>query len=66
MAYESPTRTRETLLLIKTFLGDIDVVVAREITKIHEEFLRGKISEVIAKIGDKDVRGEVTIVFSNS
>ena len=44
--YESPHRILKTLDELEKFLGDRNVVIAREITKIHEEFLRGKISDM--------------------
>ena len=43
-------------------LGDREIVVAREVTKIHEEFLRGTISAVSEQIVSREVKGELTIV----
>ena len=40
--------------------------VVREITKLHEEFLRGRISEVIAEVGPREIRGEVTLIIEGS
>ena len=45
-------------------LGNRNIVLAREITKIHEEFLRGKISEILEKI--KDIRGEFVLILEGS
>ena len=42
-------------------LGDVEVTVAREMTKVHEEFVHGRISEVIGRVNP---RGEMTIVFA--
>ena len=39
-------------------------MVAREITKVYEEFLRGTISEILEKIGEAEVKGEVTVVLA--
>ena len=58
--YEAPHRLKKTLAELKNILGDRKISLARELTKIHEEFLRGKISEV-EKILDEHV-GEFVIV----
>ena len=42
--------------------GDREIVVAREVSKMHEEFLRGTVSAVIKQIADREVKGEITIV----
>ena len=61
--YESPHRVLETMEDLERALGDPPVVAARELTKFHEEFLRGKASEVRAKLASRDlVRGEFTLV----
>ncbi len=61
--YESPHRVIETLDDVERALGDPPVVAARELTKFHEEFLRGKASEVRAQLASRDlVRGEFTLV----
>jgi len=65
IVYESPERLIDSLQTALTVLGDIQVTVAREMTKIHEEFIGGSISEVIAKLESRAVvRGEITIVFA--
>ena len=48
--YESPNRILKTLEAVKDILGDRIVVIARELTKIHEEFLCGQVSELIEKL----------------
>jgi 16S rRNA (cytidine1402-2'-O)-methyltransferase len=58
--YESPFRVLKTLDQIKSVFGDIDVAVCRELTKIHEEVLRGRISEISTKL---KIKGEFVIVF---
>lgn len=58
--YESPFRVLETLEAIKEVLGDVDVVVCREMTKLHEEVLRGKISDITTTVKTK---GEFVILF---
>lgn len=61
--YETPHRLKESLDDIRDIFGDRRIVLAREVTKIHEEFLRGRISEVIAEITHRDIRGEVTLII---
>lgn len=63
VAYETPHRIKESLDDIREIFGDRRMVLAREITKIHEEFLRGRISEVIAEVGPREIRGEVTLII---
>ncbi len=62
--YEAPHRILETLEDIEKVWGvDCRVVVARELTKLHEEFLRGKVSEVRNDLASRDrVRGEITLL----
>lgn len=59
--YESPRRLRETLEDLREALGDRRACVARELTKLHEEFLRGTISELLERLGE-EVLGEITVV----
>ena len=60
--YEAPHRTLDMLEDIHQILGDPPVVVAREVTKIHEEFLRGSAAEVLAQMKRRPVRGEITVL----
>lgn len=60
--YEAPHRLSETLSVMQQILGDRQIVVAREVSKIHEEFLRGKVSDVIGQIAGREVKGEITII----
>jgi 16S rRNA (cytidine1402-2'-O)-methyltransferase len=60
--YEAPHRVLDTLEDIGQILGDAPVVVAREVTKIHEEFLRGSASEVLTRMRKTRVRGEITVL----
>ena len=64
--YEAPHRIIDTLADIATvFGGSQPVVVARELTKLHEEFLRGTASEVRDRLAARDsVRGEMVLLFS--
>lgn len=58
--FESPHRIRETLEEIRTQVGDIPIVLARELTKVHETLVRGPISVVL--LVPNIATGEVTIV----
>ena len=62
--YEAPHKLINTLELIKEILGDRNIALAREITKIHEEFIRGKISDVLKNT--KEPKGEFVIVLEGS
>ncbi len=62
--YEAPHRLLETLSDIREMLGERQVIVARELTKIFEEFIRGSASEVIAAVSQGIVRGEVVILIA--
>ena len=65
IVYESPERLIDSLKNAMSVLGDVEVTVAREMTKIHEQFISGSISEVIARLeAQGTVRGEVTLVFA--
>jgi 16S rRNA (cytidine1402-2'-O)-methyltransferase len=59
--YESPMRFSDSLKTLQEVLGDREIVVARELTKIFEEVKRGKISEFIA--GKTKLKGEITIII---
>ena len=58
--YEAPHRLKNFLAELLEVFGEREAVLARELTKVHEEFLRGKISELIEKISEP--RGEFVIV----
>ena len=60
--YEAPHRIHETLGDMRAVLGDRRIVLARELTKIHEELLRGKIDDIIEKLAGRTVKGEITLV----
>lgn len=61
IAFESPHRLLTTLDDLKEVLGDRRIAIARELTKIHEEVFRGRISEAIEHF--KEPRGEFTMVI---
>ena len=62
--YEAPHRILETLSDLESVWGPaLRVVLARELTKIHEEFLRGTVAEVRGELADRDrMRGEMTLL----
>lgn len=60
--YESPNRLVATLEDILEVLGNRRAVVARELTKIHEEFVRGSICDILATYRERSVKGEVVIL----
>lgn len=63
--YESPFRVKTFLENVIEAMGrERKVAIAREITKIHEEVLRGTAGELLEKLGDSQLKGEVAIVLS--
>jgi 16S rRNA (cytidine1402-2'-O)-methyltransferase len=58
--YEAPHRIRETLELLQATVGDCQIVLGRELTKAHEELVRGPISDVLKKLVEP--KGEITVV----
>ncbi len=65
--YEAPHRVLEALESIEEVLGPRPVVVARELTKLHEEFLRGTAAEIRARLDERDaVKGEITILVGKA
>ena len=65
VAFESPYRIQKSLALIAESLPERNLTVTRELTKVHEEVLRGTASEVMAALGDR-ARGEFTLVISGA
>ena len=61
--YEAPHRLIKTLKEIEQRLGNIEVVIAKELTKIYETFIRGTIEEVLETLDD--VKGEYIVLFEN-
>jgi 16S rRNA (cytidine1402-2'-O)-methyltransferase len=62
--YESPHRLTESLRDVLDVLGDREMVLTRELTKIYEEVLRGRVNEIIHQIGERKLKGEMTLVIS--
>lgn len=64
--YESPNRLIATLKAIREILGNRFVVVARELTKVYEEVVRGGVEEVLRSFAEKNVRGEITLIVAGN
>ncbi len=65
--YEAPHRILESLEAIAQSMGPRPVVVARELTKVHEEFLRGEALEVLSQLAARDaVKGEITLLIGKA
>lgn len=63
--YESPHRVVAALDAARSVYGDVPAVVARELTKIHEEFIRGRLSEIAAVLRARTkILGEITVVIA--
>lgn len=63
--YESPERITKTLSFIRNAFPDSRVVVAREVTKVHEEFIRGTPDDVLHELQSRgSVKGEITVLVS--
>ncbi|MDP2749482.1 MAG: 16S rRNA (cytidine(1402)-2'-O)-methyltransferase [Nanoarchaeota archaeon] len=61
--YESPHRIKKTILLLKETIPEDNVVIARELTKKFEEFIRGTASEVYEKTKDRELKGEIVLII---
>lgn len=61
--YESPFRLAKTLTDLAGVFGDLEAVTARELTKIHEEILRGSFSSLKDRFEKKAPKGEVVLIF---
>ncbi len=63
VVYESPHRILETLADAAEVLGDRPVCLGRELTKLHEEILHGRLREIRARLADRTPRGEYALVI---
>jgi len=62
--YEAPHRIRETLEDVVQTLGpERPVVIARELTKVHEEFLRGAAQQLFRTAAERELKGEITLLI---
>ena len=63
--YEAPHRISQTLNDIYSIFGNRRICIARELTKIHEEFIRGTLDEVV-EIDPESIKGEIVIVLEGN
>lgn len=63
IAFESPFRLLKTLEDTKEVFGDIEITICRELTKMHEEIKRGKVSKILSDFKRSVIRGEVVILM---
>lgn len=61
--YESPFRIEKTLKDIESYMGEREVVIIREITKIYEEVLRGTTKNLIEKLEKNPIKGEIVLII---
>ncbi|MGZ8631422.1 MAG: 16S rRNA (cytidine(1402)-2'-O)-methyltransferase [Actinomycetota bacterium] len=61
--FESPLRVKTLLRDVLVAIGDREIAVARELTKLHEEVVRGRVSQVLSRLGETDLKGEVVVVI---
>ena len=64
--FESPHRIVKTLNELYQFMGDRKAVLARELTKIHEEVIRGTLGALAIKAEEQKLKGEITLVISGA
>lgn len=62
--YEAPHKIKDSLNDLKNVVGDRKIVLARELTKIHEEFIRGNIDEIIEK--SENLKGEMILLIEGN
>ena len=63
--YEAPHRIMKTLSLLKEGLGDRYVCLARELTKINEEYIRGQLSELL-ELDETTIKGEIVLIIEGN
>jgi 16S rRNA (cytidine1402-2'-O)-methyltransferase len=64
--FESPHRLATLLRDVLVELGNRQVAIARELTKLHEEVIRGRTSEVLARLQDLELKGELVVVLEGN
>ena len=66
LAFEAPHRLLDTLKDVERILGDREMAIARELTKLHEEVWRGRVSQARAHFAAQPPRGEFTLVIAGA
>lgn len=66
MFFESPNRVIRTIKDIGEHMGNKEIVLIREITKIYEEIIRGNVEELLEKLSDKNLKGEFVIIIKGN
>jgi 16S rRNA (cytidine1402-2'-O)-methyltransferase len=66
VAFEAPHRILQTLRDLEEVFGPRHMVLAREMTKVHETFLRGSAAEIRKKLGSRKVQGEITLLIEGT
>ena len=61
--YEAPHRVAECVAEAREILGDRPACLAREVTKLHEEFVRGSLSQIATALEERPARGEITLII---
>jgi 16S rRNA (cytidine1402-2'-O)-methyltransferase len=64
VVYEAPHRVKATLADMAEVLGARVIALGRELTKVHETILRGSAREVLSRMGEGEVKGEIAIAFA--
>lgn len=64
--YESPQRLHATLAELTERFGERKICVARELTKLHEELIRGTVADVTARLAEREILGEVVVVLAGA
>jgi len=64
VVFESPLRVQTLLRDVLVAIGDRHVAVVRELTKLHEHIERGRVSQVLSRLGDTELKGEVVVVIA--
>ncbi|MBD3310223.1 16S rRNA (cytidine(1402)-2'-O)-methyltransferase [Candidatus Woesearchaeota archaeon] len=62
VAFESPHRIKKTLAVMKKHIPDFNIVIARELTKKFEEFVRGRLADIADQ--ERDYKGEIVLILS--
>lgn len=62
--YESPRRLLKTLQNLEPLFRDWNIAICRELTKHHEEVIRGKYTEILRGLDEKEILGEITVAIS--